>query len=468
MTSNGVDGPGEFAAAEGNPLLVAAMHQAGLSNKGLAQRIRRLGAQRGLDLKCTHTTVKRWRSGSPTRAVPPEIIAEVLTMASGQVLSPSDIGMASSGHSIDPHIGMEGPTLPIAAVHAAAVLWGTEHDLNSPRLPPVPAASLAGPVLRWLVASPSAPPKAHGHGPRVGAADVARVRAATSVHAALSNRFGGGATRTAALNFLRTEMLPLLHGRYGTAVGRPLFAAAATAALRTGHMSYDIGHHGLARRHLLLAVTLAHHADDRPLAARSLGVLAHQAVFLGDYREALDIVHAALQRAGSVATPAGRATLYAMEARAHAALGDVRATNTALTQAERHFEAIRHGEEPEWLGFFDTAELADEFGHCLVALGRGREARRYAGTALACRPQKYARSAVFTRLTLANAYLLDREVERACEVALQALPAVIDIQSMRVRAYLRDFRVRLRPYQKLPAVRSLEHRVANALTREVN
>ncbi|GAB2575783.1 hypothetical protein GCM10027168_05940 [Streptomyces capparidis] len=468
MTSNGADDPGEFTAAEGNTLLIAAMNQAGLSNKGLAQRIRRLGAQRGLDLKCTHTTVKRWRSGSPTRAVPPEIIAEVLTMASGQVLSPADIGMASSGHSVDPHVGMEGPTLPIAAVHAAATLWGTEYDPHGPRLPPVPAASLAGPVLRWLVASPSTPPKYYGHGPRVGNADVARVRAASAVHSALANRFGGGAVRTAVTNFLRSELLPLLHGRYGAAVGRSLFAAGATAALRSGHIAYDIGQHGLARRHLLLGVTLAHHADDRPLAARILGVLAHQAVFLGDYREALDIVHAALQKGASVTTPAGRAVLYAMEARAHAALGDVRATNTALAQAERHFEAVRPTEEPEWLAYFDAGELADEFGHCLVALGRGREARRYAAAALSCRTSKYARSAVFTRFTLANAYLLDREVERSCEVALQALPGVVDIQSQRVRAYLKDFRARLKPYQKIGAVKALEHRVATALAREAN
>ncbi|MBL1115292.1 helix-turn-helix domain-containing protein [Streptomyces sp. 110] len=450
----------------GNTDLVAAMEQAGLSNKALAQEVRTLGAERGLTLKCTHTTVKRWRAGVLGYSVPPELIAEALSRRLGRIITTADIGLASAGR-LDPKLGLGGPSSPQEVARTAAVLWGDGIDEDGLRLPAIPVESLAAPVLRWLIARPAAPPENVGIGRQVRRADVARVRATSEWYAAVDNQFGGGAARAVVMSYLRSDLLPLLRGTYTAAVGRELFSAAAVATHRTAHLAYDTGRHSLARRYLLLAVDMAHQAADRPLAAKILGTLAHQAIFLGNYREALDILHAAIQGAGTKASPVGRAALHAVEARAYAAIGDARLTSAALKKAEIHYSSGNLTNEPEWLQYFNSAELFDEFGHCFTALGNGREAQRYATAALRSRNfDKYARSTVFTRFVLANAYLDEGEVEQACAVASTAFPALADIRSVRTRTYLEKFQDRLVAFRRVSAVKVFNSRAKTVLAPE--
>jgi hypothetical protein len=46
-------------------------------------------------------------------------------------------------------------------------------------------------------------------------------------------------------------------------------------------------------------------------------------------------------------------------------LGDARACDLALSAAVTMFERRTPGDDPEWTRYFDDAELAAEFGHCL-------------------------------------------------------------------------------------------------------
>ncbi|WP_189115942.1 hypothetical protein [Pilimelia terevasa] len=43
--------------------------------------------------------------------------------------------------------------------------------------------------------------------------------------------------------------------------------------------------------------------------------------------------------------------------------------------ADRELDAVRPGEEPAWIGYFDGAYLGDERAHCLVDLGKHRAAQ---------------------------------------------------------------------------------------------
>jgi hypothetical protein len=67
-----------------------------------------------------------------------------------------------------------------------------------------------------------------------------------------------------------------------------------------------------------------------------------------------------------------------MEARALARLGDARGCDRSLAEAVREFERRRPEEDPDWIRYFDEAELAAEFGHCLRDLGRAVDAAQYA------------------------------------------------------------------------------------------
>ncbi|NYI04740.1 helix-turn-helix domain-containing protein [Allostreptomyces psammosilenae] len=442
-----------------NDALAALMREAGVTNKGLARLVREHGASHGLTLRCTHTTVKRWLAGTPsrTRGVP-EVVAEVLTRLLGRQVTPADAGMAPRTANRGTAATADPTTSPWTLLHDAEALCAADTGSHPSVDALLPATALAAPVLRWVISPPPAPPARPRGARAVGRADVDRILATARMVRQLDNQFGGGAARTIAVHHLRADVLPLLHGGYTAAVGRELFRAAAIAAHRVGHITYDAGRHAAARRYLLLAVALAHHADDRPLAAKVLGILAHQATFLGEYREALDFVRAG--RAGAPgATPAGHAALWAMEARAHAALGDRRATREALGHAERSLAASRPGEEPEWLAYFTPAELADETAHCLLELGDAPTARAHARAALSGRDRdEYARSTVFTGFVLARSHLLGRDVEQACATALTALPTALQVRSVRTRAYLNDFLARLAPFERVPAVRDLRDR----------
>lgn len=468
VAGGGVTGGGGRGRVRVNVRLAALMRESGLTPTSLAGQVRELGRRRGLELRCTHTYVKRWLRGSFGSSVPPELIAAVFSRRLGRDITPGDIAAPSPtgyaltgggtpiGRRLPPDdLGLRGPTTPLGAVRTAAQLWDAD-----PRyaLPPVSATALRDSVRRWRRATPPAPPQRAAGSYRVGQPDIAKIHALTEHLAMLDNRYGGGAVRSIAMTHLRTDVLPMLEGSYTGAVGRNLFRAASLVTHHTAHLLYDTGRHGAARRYLRLALDMAYHGQDRAFAAKILGTLAHQAVHLGDYREAVELAEAGLAEPGL--TPAGRSVLHAMAARAHARLRDPRATAISLSHAESTLAAGSPAQEPVWLRYFSAAELHDEIAHCLVDLRQARAARPHAEHGIAARTDRYARSIAFTRVVLATAWLQQREVEHACQVATGALRATEDIQSARVRSYLAGFRERLRPFRNVPAARDFSYKAA--------
>jgi len=133
-----------------------------------------------------------------------------------------------------------------------------------------------------------------------------------------------------------------------------------------------------------------------------------------------------------------------MEARALARLGDARACDLALSKAVREFERRNVDDDPEWIRYFDDAELSAEFGHCFRDLGRPVDASVYANQCLGTIDDGiYARSDFFATMVLADAYLGAGELEQAGKVALRALTLGEQLRSARCVSYLREFHQRL-------------------------
>ena len=198
----------------------------------------------------------------------------------------------------------------------------------------------------------------------------------------LDHRFGGGHVRTAAVQYLSDTVVPLLAGTYTDVRGRDLAAVVSQFTYKTGAMAYDVGLNGLARRYFVQALNLAHLTDDRALGGKVFALMSHQANHCGEYREALDLARAAKLGAAGQATPTVQAMYSAMEARALASLGDSKGCVRALRDAERSFERRNPADDPDWIGYFDTAELHDEIGHCFVALRQATDAEHHATIAL--------------------------------------------------------------------------------------
>ncbi|MEU0742692.1 hypothetical protein [Streptomyces sp. NPDC006134] len=330
------------------------------------------------------------------------------------------------------------PASPDDAIQTVGQLWHADLNQYDPLLtaePSEPAWSEAS--LRWLVAPEPSVPRPRGEGVRVGLGDVAAVKTTADMFAQLDDRFGGDHARHSLIQYLNNDVVPLLRGRYTEQVGRALFSTVAEATLLAGWMSYDACHHGLAQRYFLQALRLAQDANDRRLAGSILSAMSHQATFLGRYTQAATLARAALMGISPVATPTLRAQFHAMEARALARTGDVTACEAALNAATKALESRNSEDEPEWISYFDEAELAAETAHCFRDVNRARRAVSHAENAMS---GSHVRSDFFATMVLADAHLRAGDVEEACRVALDALDLGEQLKSARCISYLAEFR----------------------------
>src|SRR5690606_17537464 len=239
------------------------------------------------------------------------------------------------------------------------------------------------------------------------------------------NQFGGAQVRSAAVQYLRDTVAPMLRGTSGGDADRELFSAVAEFVLAVAWMAYDEHEHGLARRYFVRSFQLADQAGDRLLGASVLSAMSHQATYLGEYTRGRDLARAALIGAGKLATATVRAQFLMMEARATAAAGDAAACTRAMAAAETEFVRSRPEEDPEWIGYFDACEFTDELAHCHRDLGRADAARTHAEECLRLSTgDDYARSRSFSHMVRVAAVLAQNELDEAATLGTAVLPLV--------------------------------------------
>ncbi|MFD3315644.1 regulator [Streptomyces sp. NPDC058656] len=466
-----------------NRQLAALIAEAGFSNAGLARRVDQLGLEHGLDLRYDKTSVTRWLRGQQPRGTTPALIAEVFTRRLGRRLTAQDLGLDACAPV---YAGLEFAATPEEAVDIVGGLWrkdsGSHAELRKIAFTP---AGLVVPSRDWLIGRaddrvgrgdpgavripvqgrPAVPRQRaqteRGPGQRVTAGDIAALRSVGELFRTLDNAYGGGHARQALVRYLEHELEPMLRGTYGEQTGRRLFAAASDLTRLAGWTSYDIAAHGLAQRYFVQALRLSQAAGDRAYGSYVLVTMSRQAVYLGHGREAVQLARVAQQGVGSSAPPVVQALLYAVEARGHGVLGEVRAATASLVRAERSLETARPGDEvPYWARFFDEAQLADEFGHCHRDLQQYRAAAQHAERSLQLRAPGYARSRLFCRVVLASARLGLGELDQACQLGAEAATQASEMRSVRAVEYVRDFERRLEPYKDAAPVRGYRDKVA--------
>jgi hypothetical protein len=254
-------------------------------------------------------------------------------------------------------------------------------------------------------------------------------------------KFGGGRPKSMVASFLDTEVMPHIpHVSPTDPVGREYFREVAALTRLAGWTAYDTGAHGLAQRYLMQAFRLAKAAGDKALCGRILAGMSHQANFLGHHQRAADLARAAYKGANGYATPTTMALFHAMEARALASMGKEADTTAALLTAERWHTQSDPTNDPEWIKYFDTAELHAEFAHCFRDLGNGELSSYHAEVSLREAGSIYVRSTSFVRTVLAAAHLLRGDVEQALHEARVVFEIAEQLKSYRVISYLEVFR----------------------------
>ena len=450
-----------LVARQPNERLQALIQEAGCSNAGLARRVNMVGAERGLDLRYDKTSVARWLRGQQPRGRAPGIIAEALGRKLGRTVTIDEIGMAN-GKNLASGVGLQFSPTVVGAIEQVCELWRSDvgrRDFLSGSA--VAASALVEPSRDWLITGADTQ-VARSAGARVGASDVAAVRAMTGALVDLDHRFGSGHVRPVVVHYLNSVVAGMLSGAYRESVGRELFAAVARLTELAGYMAVDTGQPGLAQRYYIQALRLAQAAGDRGYGGYVLAAsMSHLAAQLGNPREIAQLARAAQEGARGRVTPRAEAMFLAAEARGHALLGDARTFDAVAGRAVSALEQAdpESGDDQAWIAHFDQAYLADELAHGHRDLGRSEEAARAAEEALSVLPESRARRRAIGLVLLAAAQVQRREVEQACHTGTRALELLGTLRSSRGSEYLEDLQVRLEPYAAEPAVREFGARL---------
>lgn len=428
--------------------------------KEVARAVQRVAAQHGVDKPYTHTYVTRWLNGTVPRDEPTRrFITVAVAKRLGRPVTDDEVGFTKP-QSISAEVGLAYPAGSADGIAVVSQLL----DADREGLPAIVATDVhvsgwSEAALSWLVRQ-STIGSARAANVRIGSADLHRIKTTTEAFARLDNQFGGGHARRALIEFLHGDLAPRLRTVRGDTASTALFAVAADCIRTAAWMAYDAGVHGLAQRYFISALRLAQDAGAPLLAGGILDAMSHQATFLGRFSEAVNLAGAALAGTTAAASPTFKAHFHAMQARAYARLGDVSATDRAMSEARREFEHRNPDAEPSGFEYFDEAEFTAELGHCNRDLGRAVDASTYASVSLGNANGEYLRSDFFATMVLADAYLDQGEAEEGCRVALQALDLAQQLKSARCSAYVEEFRQRLNRFRSSAAAKAFTEQAA--------
>jgi hypothetical protein len=150
------------------------------------------------------------------------------------------------------------------------------------------------------------------------------------------------------------------------------------------------------------------------------------------------------------------------EARAYAKAGDAASCGRALNEAERRLDATTPGTaEPDWIYFFDEAELDAQAAACWVDLRQPAKARTLIDNALSSMNPRYVRDRTIYHVRSAEAHLHADELELACGDLHTAADLAGQTGSVRSIHTIRNARDGMSRYDREPRVQKLDRHLAD-------
>jgi len=225
--------------------------------------------------------------------------------------------------------------------------------------------------------------------------------------------------------------------------------------------TFDLADRRGARSWYELALQPAMEAEDEALCGWIFGAWSLLPSYDGEPADALTLIRRGQNHAGRSVDAAVQAWLNALEARAHAGLGDARAFLDAQDEASQTIDRTRPEQRRHGMDFDgDRLDVTYYEGTSLVTLRQPERAQPILGHSLEVQGQGHVKAHSILRLALATTYVQQREIERACEVAVQALDLPSDQRigpiDQRARGLLRE----LEPWRATPPVATLAERLA--------
>lgn len=237
-------------------------------------------------------------------------------------------------------------------------------DVNRQAFLRAVAASVAG----MAVGDPAAEAlgrAADGDTPaRVGTTEIQQVDHAIKFFGELQSLYGGGVCKDSIAGQVKWAV-GLLNASATEEVKNALYRSVGFLVDVAGWGAFDAGYHGTARHYFKLALSCAEQANDWGLRANVLSDMARQAVYIGRPDDGLSLIELAQVRQDRQ-TPTVRAMLSTVRARTLAKVGRGEDCYGAVLAAEDHLVRQNPDDDPPWITYFDTAELAGDAGHALL------------------------------------------------------------------------------------------------------
>ncbi|MGY0233916.1 hypothetical protein [Longispora urticae] len=442
-----------------NRSLESLLTAAGWSNAGLAKRVNAACQASGFSRSYAPTSVANWLRGMvPTDPVP-QILTQLFSQQLGRGISLHALGLPED---VPLDLGLRWEPTATAAVSTVMDLWTVDAKPDSPLLGTEWIASaFAAPSREWLLGWFDENLAHHGDR-RVGAPEVEVVASMCDAFSSADHRLGGGYARATLIHYFNEIVQPLLKGSYSHAIGSRLLSAAARLCDLGGFMAFDSGYQGLGQRYYIQALRLARASGDHALGAHILTDMAMQAHYLGDALEAVSLARAGHRAALDAGSHGSAARCLAIEARAHARLGDSRRCAAAMNQAETAMEGLVLDDEPLWIRFFTHIQLHAEFTYAMADLGRTADVQRFAGVVASDVSGGMDRRKVLVTATLASSFLTaagsssQSDVDQACAALRSTAPLLQALTTRRGVEAVNATRRQLQPFGHLGAVQELE------------
>ncbi|SNQ46142.1 conserved hypothetical protein [Frankia canadensis] len=420
----------------GTTMFARLLREAGVSDTRFACQVNtRARQQRQIELGLARTTVGHWRRGMrPRDPMVAELAAAEMSAALGYPVLPTDLGWRGESYRHD-DLGLTGANVPVETLRTLAGLSGRDlrrRDVLQEGTAFI-ATAFADPVLSSLTGVIDR--ITGSEQPAAGSGTL--VRDVTDTFRKLDAKFGSAEIRPQVVTFLHDQTRAAREHRPNP----DLFSALAELTQFSGWLAQDSRRPALAQRYYIQALSLAEHADDAMLAGRVLSGMSDQAAQLDHPRQSLALARAALNRSLSHSTYTVRAMLYDKHAWALARNRDEAGCRRALDRMDAAISRGGAGDEsPPWAGHYNAGDAAECRGHCMLLLGRAREAQERLLEARALQRAARARTRSYAEADLALTYLrrASPDLEGALEAGYRAVRTAGQVSSQRIARKLAE------------------------------
>jgi hypothetical protein len=446
--------------------------RAGWSVEYLADRINESAAQLRLRVTVHRRHARRWVAPDNGRHRPscprvpiPGLACEVLSLRLGEPVTPAMLGWPNADAYLDRRYAR--------ADDGLSQSWGAQGALDSMAhvVDPGPVerrqffaltgVSLTSVAHQWLYEPERV--AASLIGDRVTDTVVNDLERVADGLRRVDDAIGGGTLLPLVRENLRLVVAMLANASYTEKVGKRLHALIAEFGRMAGWVAYDGGDEALAQRYWIAALRNAHVSDNRAVGANILAFMSISAAHSVKPQDAVDLARSAL-RVESALTPAVAASLHIRLAKGAAAAGDA---PTAKRAGDRAVELHRQSDpeqEPDWIYWFDQAELEASIGQTALRLGQFTDAESHLRAAIARFAPGSSRERALFQCDLAKARLGIGSLEYACATASEAAVAIRRLNSQRDLGRLAEFRQALHPHATATAVRDFDDKHGDLLT----